>query len=399
MITPDPTPSKGATGAAMGWTRAGSIARGTHDRLEFVNGIAAVGRVGASPPRIRFLLSASLVPGRRLDGRHPIHGRTLRQEDPADREATDDDPSGPRASPFRNRLLRVEDSMRKTIWVWDLPFAPMTRSETVDAVSDLVESCQPSYFITANTHYAMLTKEHPGLQAVNARAAFLVADGAPLVWASRWKRTPLPERVAGSDLIFDLCARAAQRNYGVFLLGGTAGVAEKAARRLSRRYPALRIVGTESPPFRSLSAAEHAALQARIRVARPDILFVAFGQPKGEFWIADHHQALGVPVCVQVGASLDFVAGQVRRAPRQLQRLGLEWAYRMWLEPSRLGPRYARNARFLFGQVTRDLVQGAVVLRPPGRGSRSGPAPPRLTPPSPRGDPDSTGALTRPIGS
>jgi N-acetylglucosaminyldiphosphoundecaprenol N-acetyl-beta-D-mannosaminyltransferase len=248
--------------------------------------------------------------------------------------------------------------MRNPVWVWDLPFAPMTLSETVDAVSALVESRRPSFFITANTHYAMLTKKHPDLHAVNARAAFLVADGAPLVWASRWQGTPLPERVAGSDLIFDLCARAAEREYRVFLLGGATGVAEEAARRLCRLYPRLRIVGIESPPFRAPTAEEHAVLVARIRAARPDLLFVAFGQPKGEFWIADHLQALGVPVCVQVGASLDFVVGQVRRAPRPLQRLGLEWAYRMWREPRRLGPRYARNARFLLGMVARDLFRG-----------------------------------------
>jgi N-acetylglucosaminyldiphosphoundecaprenol N-acetyl-beta-D-mannosaminyltransferase len=234
----------------------------------------------------------------------------------------------------------------------------MTRAQAVEAVAELVEVGQPSFFITANAHYAMLTHEEPGLQAVNAQAAFVLADGAPLVWASRWKGPPLPERVAGSDLIFDLCGRAARDGHRIFLLGGAAGVAGEAAEALSRRFPGLRIVGAEAPPFRELSAEEHAALVERIRAARPDLLFVAFGQPKGEFWIAHHLQSLGVPVCVQVGASLDFVAGRVSRAPRRLQKLGLEWAYRMWLEPSRLAPRYARNAWFLLSMVARDLVQG-----------------------------------------
>jgi N-acetylglucosaminyldiphosphoundecaprenol N-acetyl-beta-D-mannosaminyltransferase len=103
----------------------------------------------------------------------------------------------------------------------------------------------------------MLTAENPALRAVNARAAFVVADGAPLVWASRLNRARVPERVAGSDLIFDLCARSARRNYRVFLLGGAAGVADKAALTLTHRYPGLRIVGTESPPFRTLSHEEH----------------------------------------------------------------------------------------------------------------------------------------------
>jgi N-acetylglucosaminyldiphosphoundecaprenol N-acetyl-beta-D-mannosaminyltransferase len=253
--------------------------------------------------------------------------------------------------------------MTDRVWIWGIPFAPLTRSQTVEAVVDLVEAGQPSFFITANTHYAMLTRENPDLGAINVQAAFVVADGAPPVWASRWKNSPLPERVAGSDLIFDLCERAACGGYRIFLLGGAEGVADEAAAVLSRRYPDLQIAGTASPPFRTLSTDEHAALLDRIRAARPDLLFVAFGQPKGEFWIARHFQSLGVPVCVQIGASLDFIAGRVRRAPRRLQKLGLEWAYRMWLEPSRLGPRYARNAWFLLSMVTQDLMQrrGAIV--------------------------------------
>jgi N-acetylglucosaminyldiphosphoundecaprenol N-acetyl-beta-D-mannosaminyltransferase len=257
--------------------------------------------------------------------------------------------------------------MDNRVWVWGLPIAPLTRAQAVEAVVALVEAGQPTFFITANVHYAMLTHVDAGLQAVNAQAAFVLADGAPLVWASRWKGRPLPERVAGSDLIFDLCGRAARDGHRIFLLGGAEGVAEEAALALSRRFPGLRIVGTESPPFREPSAEEHAALLDRIRAARPDLLFVAFGQPKGETWIARHLQTLGVPVCVQVGASLDFVAGRVSRAPRRLQKLGLEWAYRMWLEPSRLAPRYARNACFLLGMVARDLLQGVGDRLPGGR--------------------------------
>jgi N-acetylglucosaminyldiphosphoundecaprenol N-acetyl-beta-D-mannosaminyltransferase len=250
-----------------------------------------------------------------------------------------------------------EGFMDNRVWVWGIPLAPLTLSQAVEAVVNLVEVGEPSFFITANTHYAMLTKDTPDLKVINVQAAFVLADGAPLVWASRWKKSPLPERVAGSDLIFELCAAAARGGHRVFLLGGAEGVADEAAKALIRRYPGLRIVGTEAPPFRALSADEDAALRDRIRAARPDLLFVAFGQPKGEFWIARHFRSLGIPVCVQVGASFDFIAGRVRRAPRRLQKIGLEWAYRMYLEPSRLAPRYARNAWFLLSMVTHDLVQ------------------------------------------
>ncbi len=258
--------------------------------------------------------------------------------------------------PQEGRVSAATIPPNNPVWIWGLPLSPLTRGQAADAVTAMVEAREPSYLITANVHYAMLTHEVPQLRQVNARAAFLVADGAPLIWASRWRGTPLPERVAGSDLICDLCERAARRSYGVFLLGAAPGVADEAARRLDRRYPGLRIVGTESPSFRELRCEKHDRLVERIRSARPDLLFVACSQPKGELWLAEHYQALAVPVCVQIGASLDFIAGRVRRAPRWLQRLGLEWAFRMWQEPGRLFPRYARNARFAIAMIARDAA-------------------------------------------
>ena len=114
-------------------------------------------------------------------------------------------------------------------------------------------------------------------------------------------------------------------------------------------------MGVEAPEIGKSAEAE-AALIERIRAARPDILFVALGQPKGERWIVANREALGVPVCVQVGASIDFVAGKVRRAPKWMQKTGLEWVYRMAQEPKRLGPRYARTIVFLGRMLGRDVV-------------------------------------------
>jgi N-acetylglucosaminyldiphosphoundecaprenol N-acetyl-beta-D-mannosaminyltransferase len=266
--------------------------------------------------------------------------------------------------------------MRAPFWVWGLPLAPLTRLEAADAVMDLVAAGRPSYFITANTHYAMVTQQNPQLRAVNEQAAFVLADGAPLVWASRWQKTPLPERVAGSDLIFDLCERAARRGHSLFFLGGAEGVAEEAARRLCQRYAGLCVAGTESPPFRNLAPDEHERLLDRIRAARPDILVLASTMPKGEQWVAANHAVLNVPVCVNLGASLDFVAGWVQRAPYRLQHLGLEWAYRMWLEPGRLAPRYARNAGFALGMMSKNMAQGLLGQIP------ANPSPPMVGPDS-----------------
>jgi N-acetylglucosaminyldiphosphoundecaprenol N-acetyl-beta-D-mannosaminyltransferase len=225
--------------------------------------------------------------------------------------------------------------------------------QALDYVESLVRQGRPNYFVTSNLHTAMLAHQLTEVQAALVDAALNLADGMPLVWASRLTPRPLPERVTGADLIPALCELAARRGYRIFLLGGAPGVAETAARNLCERYPGLQIVGTEAPPFRPLSEAEEAGLVARIRAARPDFLFVSFGQPKGEIWLRRHCQALGVPVCAQVGATLDFLAGRFVRAPRWLQRTGLEWAYRLYQEPRRLFCRYAQDTLFLVRMLGR----------------------------------------------
>src|SRR5262245_34227877 len=129
----------------------------------------------------------------------------------------------------------------------------------------------------------MITDRDPRQPPVNDGAAFVLADGNPLVWASRWKGTPLPERVTGADLIYGLRDLGARRGHRVFLLGGGEGVAEEAGRRLVGLFLGLQVVGTACPPFQEPTPEEETVLE-RIRVARPDLLFVAFGQPKSERW-------------------------------------------------------------------------------------------------------------------
>jgi N-acetylglucosaminyldiphosphoundecaprenol N-acetyl-beta-D-mannosaminyltransferase len=220
-------------------------------------------------------------------------------------------------------------------------------AEAVDRIEALFLTGTPRFCITANLNYAMLCDADPRLREINEQAALILADGMPLVWASRFGRRRLPERVAGADLVLRLCERGAPKGRRIFLLGGPPGVAEQAAQELLRGYPGLVIAGTECPPFREWTAEEQAALVERIRATRPDLLFVAFGQPKGELWIAENHQAAGATVAVQVGGSFDFITGRLRRAPRWMQRSGLEWLYRFLQEPRRLGVRYARNLWFL----------------------------------------------------
>jgi N-acetylglucosaminyldiphosphoundecaprenol N-acetyl-beta-D-mannosaminyltransferase len=252
------------------------------------------------------------------------------------------------------------------VWVWRVPFAPLSMTETITKIGDLIEAGRPTYFITANTNYTMLTERNPDLLEINARAAFILADGAPVVWAARWMGSPLPGRVAGSDLVFELSAQAAKKGYRLFFVGGGKGVAEEAARCLCKLYPGLQVVGTECPSLQELTPEEEAALIGRISAARPHILLVAFGQPNGERWIYQHFEKLGMPVSVQVGSSLDIAAGRIRRAPLWMREFGLEWAFRLWQEPRRLSGRYARNAWFIARLLARQLRRATSRRRTPG---------------------------------
>jgi N-acetylglucosaminyldiphosphoundecaprenol N-acetyl-beta-D-mannosaminyltransferase len=247
-----------------------------------------------------------------------------------------------------------ESAPWRPIKVWGVPFAPLTFAQTLDEVARRIAVRKPGYVITANLHYAMLTARDSRLPPLNDGAQFIVADGMPLVWASRWRTTRLPERVTGSDLVPALCARAAERDWRIFLLGGEPGIGDEAARKLREKYPTLQIVGVEAPPFRAPTPEEHAALIQRIRDSKADLLFVAFGQPKGELWMQENCAATEVPVSIQVGATLNFLAGHVRRAPMWIQRLGIEWVYRLWAEPKRLFGRYWSNGLFALRMLFRD---------------------------------------------
>ncbi len=241
--------------------------------------------------------------------------------------------------------------------VWGIEFDSINMDETIDAIDFLVGRKKACQVITANLNYVMLCQEHPVLTEVTQRAALTLCDGMPVLWRSRWTSVPLPERVAGADLIFRLCERAALRGHRIYFLGAEEGIAQAAADRLAKRYPGLSIAGVECPPFRKLSDVEHEAMCQRVCDAKTDILLVAFGQPKGELWIDENLDRLGGAVCIQLGASFDFVAGNCQRAPSWMQHLGLEWLHRSLRSPKRLLPRYAKNAWFLLKALRREILQ------------------------------------------
>jgi N-acetylglucosaminyldiphosphoundecaprenol N-acetyl-beta-D-mannosaminyltransferase len=163
------------------------------------------------------------------------------------------------------------------------------------------------------------------------------ADGQPIVWASRLLDDPLPERVAGIDLMRALLPLAARKGYGVFILGARTEVLTQAVEKLRAEHADLRIVGYRDGYF---TPAEASNVCDEIRAAQPDILFVAMGSPQKEYWIADHRDELGVPLSMGVGGAVDVIAGVTKRAPRWMQQAGLEWFYRLVQEPRRLWRRY-----------------------------------------------------------
>ena len=244
----------------------------------------------------------------------------------------------------------------KPVNIWGVPFAPVTYSEAMQLIERQADSDKPGYFITANMHYLMLTDTHKEMPELNNAAAFILADGMPIVWRSWLTNNAIPERVAGSDLIYSIAELAARKGQSIYFLGGAAGVAQSAAEILKNGNPGLKVAGVESPPFRELTPHEEAAMIERIISAKPDILLVAFGQPKGEAWIHRWHKQLGIPVSVQLGGSFNFVTGEVCRAPKWIAGIGMEWLYRFYKEPGRLGPRYLRNWMFLAKAILRDAT-------------------------------------------
>lgn len=260
-------------------------------------------------------------------------------------------PAAEAAAPARHRYERGEVSK-----VWNISFDRVAMDGAVKAITEMIADGTPRYVITANLNYAMLAAEDPQLSPVTANASLVLADGQPIVWRSRLAgaASALPCRVTGSELIYRLASKASKLGWRIYFLGAEPGVAQACADRLVERYPGLQVAGVQSPPYRELSAEETRRQHDQIRATKPDILLVAFGQPKGEKWVYENYRSLGVPVSIQVGASFDFVAGKAKRAPKVWQRLGMEWAHRMLSDPLRLAPRYYRNARFLAISLMQD---------------------------------------------
>jgi exopolysaccharide biosynthesis WecB/TagA/CpsF family protein len=243
---------------------------------------------------------------------------------------------------------RLSPNPKSRVQLLDVPFDAVTMPETLDRIDAMIASQKPHYIATANVDFCVQAKSDSELHRILKQADLVVCDGTPLVWLSRLLGRLLPERVAGSDLVPQLLAKAEQKDWRVFFLGGQEQVLEKAIQNVGLKHRNLRIVGAYSPPFAPLDQMPHEDICARIRDAKPDVLLVSFGCPKQEKWIARNYLSAGVPVCIGVGATIDFLAGSMKRAPRWMQVIGAEWLFRLAQEPRRLFKRYATDL-FVFG--------------------------------------------------
>jgi 1,2-diacylglycerol 3-beta-glucosyltransferase len=254
-----------------------------------------------------------------------------------------------------DRKGQLEPSSARRFDLAGVPIDPVAMSEAISRVRAAIGGPTLFQVSTINLDFMVRAQSDPQIRRIFQFSDLNVADGAPVVWLGRLLGTRVPERVAGADLVPALMGVAAEMGARVFLLGGEGGVAEEAAARLIAQHPTLVIAGTYEPPRSSIEEMNHVEALARIDEARPDILLVALGHPKQERWIEMHREHLPVSVAIGVGCVLDLIAGRSRRAPQLMQRVGLEWAYRLVQEPRRLVGRYLKDAVWLLPIVVSAL--------------------------------------------
>ncbi len=229
------------------------------------------------------------------------------------------------------------------LWIDAVSFA-----EALERIEQLVRSGEGGSVFTPNVDHVVTAEDDPAFGAAYEAASVVLADGQPLIWASRLLQAPLPEKVSGADLVWPLMEVAARRRWRVYLLGGAQGVAHAAATRFEREL-GVEIAGVDCPevPLEAAPGVEDAVAE-RVRRAAPNLVLVALGAPKQERWIHRNAARLRPAVAFGIGAALDFVTGRLRRAPPWMSRSGLEWLHRMWQDPRRLARRYLlKDPRFL----------------------------------------------------
>lgn len=226
----------------------------------------------------------------------------------------------------------------------------LTMSETLDEIDRLIQQNKNAYIVTPNVDHIVRLEKGGEFAEAYRNADLILTDGKPLLWIAKWYKTPIKEKISGSDLFPLLCERASQKGYSMFFLGAAEGVAAKAADNLKRRYPGLNVIDTYSPPYGfEKNAEEVEKIVKRVKAAHPHILIVALGSPKQELFILRNRERINVPISLGLGASIDFEAGNLKRAPRWMSDHGLEWLFRIIQDPKRMAKRYLVDDRKIMG--------------------------------------------------
>jgi N-acetylglucosaminyldiphosphoundecaprenol N-acetyl-beta-D-mannosaminyltransferase len=234
--------------------------------------------------------------------------------------------------------------MGDAVWLLGVRVDNVTEEEALARIEACLAEGGPHQVVTVNPEFTVLARDNAAFREVLNRAHLALADGVGLIWASRLLGQPLRARLPGVDMVVRICERAAAQGYRVFFLGGGAGVAAAAAEQLQRRCPGLQVAGCYAGSPREEEAVE---IIGRIRAAGPQVLFVAFGAPAQDLWIARYGHDLGVPVMMGVGGSFDYLSGRVPRAPLWMRRAGLEWLFRLIRQPWRVRRQLTRLPRFV----------------------------------------------------
>ncbi len=231
--------------------------------------------------------------------------------------------------------------MKERINIGGVMIDNLTIDEFLLECDELVAKRQPVYVITPNVDHVIKFQKDADFRRVYDQAALVVADGVPLLWAAKFLGTPLKEKISGSDILPLICREAAQKGFRLFFMGGRPQAAEIAAKKLGEKFLGLQIVGTYCPPFGfEKDDAENQKIIDLLDQSKPDILFVGLGAPKQEKWVNRFYTQYKVPLSIGVGVSFEFAAGMVNRAPLWMQNVGLEWFWRILMEPGRLWRRY-----------------------------------------------------------
>lgn len=217
----------------------------------------------------------------------------------------------------------------------------ITMKEAVINIDEMVKRKKPSYVVTPNVDHVVILEKDLDFINVYKEAELVVTDGMPLIWISKLANMPIKEKISGSDLFPEVCKLAAEKKYRIFLLGAGEGVGSIAAKNIKKKYPGIEISGVYSPPFGfEKDEEEIERIVNMLNESKSDILAVGLGAPKQEKFIYHIKEKINIPVSLAIGATIDFEAGNIKRAPKWMQNNGLEWFYRMIKDPKRLIKRY-----------------------------------------------------------